>query len=1122
MKKFRHSCKQLMLLSATALMASTGAFAAKFTVDGINYTTSKTNATVARYTITKASGDTPADTAFYTGNVVIPETVEYDGVTYTVVATAANAFVDCRELTSVTLPATCVTIGRNSFKGCVSLTNDPVPSTAVSLGNGYLQGCTSITEVTVPSGVTATMAAQQYDGCTSLKKLTFAESTEPLQLSLAAFTSGSSHTSPIEELTILRPINSSNYDSNAQPFHGMTSLKTLTLGGGLASIDATMFQGATALTTVNFLDGNVIASLGADAFSGCSSLQSIVLPEAITSIPARAFSACTALSSIGMSDNVTSIEMNAFYNTALTSFSFPSALTSIGQSAFQNSKLAGELNLPGALTYIGSQAFAGTSVTGIAIPATVTSIGSAAFAPIATLAGITSASENFVVTDSKVLTSADGTRVLVAAHQAAGLSGALELPNATTIDNYGLAYVPFTSVNMPALETIGNYGFAYSSLEDFTVAQGVSVGANAFNGSALKTLAFEEGVNEIPQGIAANCASLETVTMPATITNIMKDAFTGCTALKHMELPATVNYMEPGAVPATIESLRVLNTSTPALAANVFNADQSNVECKVAPKSVDTYKATAQWQYLNIVADPTISNTAADLGCPTGLYFATTDGKLMYKDEEGNVVDTKFNAGSHALALQSYKNRIYVAVAGERFTYENPAYPTGDGELFYVNNTNGIFYRVTVLNNVGYTPSEDPFSMSIDSTTNKIYISDRNVGVHMLDADTTGLYGSQPFLVNNSWLPYYNDQISWGSITGGFQRDSHGIYWMTKKFNGLGLFRFTDGDIYPDGGAGHTQHYKVLFKDDAIKTAYLDEKNGYYYMMVAADNHSGKAPGLYRIALSKLQDETGADVDGNDQLTIANCELIDDAPFRVEGSVASYELATMAQINGDGENIYWSYNSPGADGESLPNSVAYDENNPLHKSGIKTIKATGTPVVTYAVEDVEAYGVCGATYVAPEQPEEILPTSIELNYVEYTVENPGDMVQLVATVLPEEADNKEVAWSSDNEQVAIVDDNGLVTTMVLYGAPALNEGVPTGEQVANITATAVADENVKAVCAITVNYITGVTTIGNTKVVKSVSYYNAAGAQSATASKGVNIMVTTYSDGSQEVTKVVK
>ena len=453
---------------------------------------------------------------------------------------------------------------------------------------------------------------------------------------------------------------------------------------------------------------------------------------------------------------------------------------------------------------------------------------------------------------------------------------------------------------------------------------------------------------------------------------MMLNCFEGCTALETMEIPANVNYMEPGSVPATIKELRVLNVNTPALAAGVFNEGQGEVICKVAPESVEAFKSANQWRYLNIVADETISGDGSTLGCPTGLYFATTNGDLMYKDENGNIVNTNFNAGQHAFTLQSYKNRVYVAVAGQRFTYQDPNQPLGDGELFYVNNTNGIFYRVTVLNNVGYAPSEDPFTMFIDKNENKIYISDRNVGIHELNADTTGLYGSQPFLLQNQWLPYYNDEISWGSITGGFTQDKHGIFWMSKKFNGVCLLRFKKGDIYPDGGQGHTKHYNALFKDAIIKTFYLDEENGYLYMQVQTDP-SGCVPGIYRIALSKIENmETGADVEGNESLRIADCELIDDSPIKVEGAEDSGEIANVAQINSDGEYIYWSYIAPASDAEAIRNSVPLDLNNPLHHSGIKCLPAkpnedgTMSTNVTFAIEGVEAYGVCGATYVEPE------------------------------------------------------------------------------------------------------------------------------------------------------------
>ena len=242
-----------------------------------------------------------------------------------------------------------------------------------------------------------------------------------------------------------------------------------------------------------------------------------------------------------------------------------------------------------------------------------------------------------------------------------------------------------------------------------------------------------------------------------------------------------------------------------------------------------------------------------------------------------------------------------------------------------------------------------------------------------MNADTTGLYGSQPFLLQNQWLPFYNDEISWGSITGGFTQDKHGIFWMSKKFNGLCLLRFKKSDIYPDGGQGKPKRYNALFKDAIIKTFYLDEENGYLYMQVQTDPY-GCVPGIYRIALNKIENmETGADLEGNADLRIANCELIDDSPIKVEGAEDSGELANVAQINSDGEYIYWSYIAPANDGEAIRNSVALDPNNPLHKSGIKCLRAKANPdgsmptEVMFAVENVEAYGVCGATYI-PDVP----------------------------------------------------------------------------------------------------------------------------------------------------------
>ena len=980
MKKFTVSWMR-GIATALCLMAVPIAFAANITVNGINYTTkaatstAPATATVAKYTIIKATATTPADSLFYEGDIVIPQTITYEGAEFTVVATATNAFQNCRNLTSVVLPSTCVTIGRGCFSGCTSLTASPIPETVTSVGTSVFNGCSSLQEITIPAGWKK-LVSEELSGC-PLKKLTIAQGSDSVVMMIECFgktPDARLAINSLEELYIYRNIDNSatTYVNNQMPFHNMTGLKKIVVGGNTTKLNnISMFMGCTALNQVIFEQGNQVTSIGTNAFQGCTSLPSFTFPTGVTTVESSVFQGCSALSSVTLSPATTSIGISAFYNTGLTSISIPTTVTSIGATAFANSKLAGNLTLPEGLTAIGSQAFAGTQLSGIALPASLNSIGSAAFAPIPNLASITLAGGNtaFKLTNG-VLTNMAGTRLLVTAHRG-NIGNTYSDATVETIDNYGLAYAPFETVTLPALNKIGDYGFAFSAIRDFNLGSNVNVGLNIFNGSDLETLVIANGRNEIPQGLAADCINLISVTLPTTTTNMMRNCFAGCTELEEMEIPVNVNYMEPGSVPTTIQSLRVLNPAVPVLAPGVFTADQSGVTCEVATSSVSDYEAANQWSYLDIVGDATIPTAGMSLGCPTGLYFATTDGKLMYRDEDGNIIDTEFNAGAHAFTLSNYKNRIYVADAGERFNYQDPSQPLGDGQLFYVNKTNDIFYRVTVLNNVGYAPSEDPFTMYIDPTENMIYISDRNVGIHEMSADAVGLYGSQPFFMQNQWLPFYNDYISWGSITGGFTRDSQGVYWMSKKFNGLGIIRFRKTDIYSDGNiTGKPYNFGKLFADDIIKTFYLDEKNGYLWMHVMKD-HNGCVPGIYRIALSTIAAEDAANAANlqsgwTSNIKIADCQLIDDSPIRSSNSSneASGEIDCIAQIYGDGENIYWGYIAPVDDDHAIAGSTPLDISNPLHHSGIKTCKAAdANPTVTFAVPDVEAFGITGATFI---------------------------------------------------------------------------------------------------------------------------------------------------------------
>ena len=62
----------------------------------------------------------------YKGDIVIPETVEYNGVSYSVTSIGAGAyyiyegaFFECSGLTSVTIPNSVTSIGNSAFRGCI-------------------------------------------------------------------------------------------------------------------------------------------------------------------------------------------------------------------------------------------------------------------------------------------------------------------------------------------------------------------------------------------------------------------------------------------------------------------------------------------------------------------------------------------------------------------------------------------------------------------------------------------------------------------------------------------------------------------------------------------------------------------------------------------------------------------------------------------------------------------------------------------------------------------------------------------------------------------------------------------------------------------------------------------
>ena len=122
------------------------------------------------------------------------------------------------------------------------------------------------------------------------------------------------------------------------------------------------YSGITTLTIPSSVTYNSetynVTSIGNGAFTYCSSLSSIKIPNSGTSIGYQAFSYCSSLTSITIPNSITSISDYTFeYCSSLTSITIPNSVTSIGYGAFESCSSLTFISLPDSLKSIGDFAF---------------------------------------------------------------------------------------------------------------------------------------------------------------------------------------------------------------------------------------------------------------------------------------------------------------------------------------------------------------------------------------------------------------------------------------------------------------------------------------------------------------------------------------------------------------------------------------------------------------------------------------------------------------------------------------------------------------------------------------------------------------------------------------------
>ena len=158
-----------ILTSFIFLLLSAASFAYDAYIDGIYYYFLGTEATVT--CLTTFSDNVNA----YKGSVVVPETVTYNGTTYSVTSIGESAFSYCSSLTSVTIPNSVTTIEDDAFFVCSGLTSVTIPNSVTGIGNSAFRSCSGLTSITIPNSVTS-IGNSAFRNCSGLTSVTIPNS----------------------------------------------------------------------------------------------------------------------------------------------------------------------------------------------------------------------------------------------------------------------------------------------------------------------------------------------------------------------------------------------------------------------------------------------------------------------------------------------------------------------------------------------------------------------------------------------------------------------------------------------------------------------------------------------------------------------------------------------------------------------------------------------------------------------------------------------------------------------------------------------------------------------------------------------------------------------------------
>ena len=315
-------------------------------------------------------------------------------------------------------------------------------------------------------------------------------------------------------------------------FSSCTQLTSITIPEGVTHIGISAFLGCTSLTNITI--PNSVTSIGRYAFQNCSSLTDVVLPQ-LSEISESLFNGCTSLADITIPNSVNSIGVRAFENcSSLKSISIPNQVTHIYYNAFTGCTSLNTVFLGNSISSIGTYSFSGCgSLLSITIPSSIQEIGDYAFSGAA-LRSIIIESEIAPTLGTDPFWAVDTTEISV--------------PSNST--GYGNSYGNLTvRVNPWVWENIfGSSGVrilsSTASGEVFIPYQlngkavlEVGGGSSIFGNpnDTVTSVIIPDSVNRINEYAFSSCTNMNSVIIGKSVINVNQGAFLNCNSLSSIK-----------------------------------------------------------------------------------------------------------------------------------------------------------------------------------------------------------------------------------------------------------------------------------------------------------------------------------------------------------------------------------------------------------------------------------------------------------------------------------------------------------------------------------------------------------------------------------------------------------